>query len=215
MSAQYLLLLDSLLARLAYMLNTGLTCGKGSAHKFLVKSVKRPKMEVCRCSYGLQRLILLQCNYHFADGAVKGALPMLERGITDLSDDPTISCLESFTLHTFRQPEHGNTQDAEQWASVCSGGLVYHQWSVVASTALSNVASERDALGVHLHCSSDKPTICSQTRFCVSWLLSAGIWWAIARSLIYFRYNFFSLLCSDNFLSLGNNLFLLVHFSLF
>ena len=82
MSVQYLLLLDSLLARLAYMLNTGLTCGKGSAHKFLVKSVKRPKMEVCRCSYGLQRLILLQCNYHFADGAVKGALPMLERGIT-------------------------------------------------------------------------------------------------------------------------------------
>ena len=87
-------------------------------------------------------------------------------------------------------------------------------WSVVASTALSNVASERDALGVHLHCSSDKPTICSQTRFCVSWLLSAGIWWAIARSLIYFRYNFFSLLCSDNFLSLGNNMFLLVHYSL-
>ena len=201
MSAQYLLLLDSLLARLAYMLNTGLTCGKGSAHKFLVKSVKRPKMEVCRCSYGLQRLILLQCNYHFADGAVKGALPMLERGITDLSDDPTISCLESFTLHTFRRPEHGNIQYADQWASVYwwTGlpSVEVWQWSVVASTALSNVAAERDVLGLRLHCSSDKQTICSQTRFCVSWLLSAGIWWAIARSLIYFRYNFFSLLCSD------------------
>ena len=140
------------------------------------------------------------------------------KGNHDLSDDPTISCLESFTLHTFRRPEHGNIQYADQWASVYwwTGlpSVEVWQWSVVASTALSNVASERDALGVHLHCSSDKPTICSQTRFCVSWLLSAGIWWAIARSLIYFRYNFFSLLCSDNFLSLGNNMFLLVHYSL-
>ena len=153
-----------------------------------------------------------QCNYHFGGWRCQRGFANAGKGNHDLSDDPTISCLESFTLHTFLQ--HGNTQDAEQWASVCSGGLVYHQWSVVASTALSNVASERDALGLLLHCSSDKPTICSQTRFCVSWLLSAGIWWAIARSLIYFRYNFFSLLCSDNFLSLGNNMFLLVHYSL-
>ena len=115
MSVQYLLLLDSLLARLAYMLNTGIMCGKGSVHKILVKSVKGLKMEVCRCADGLQHLILHRnAITTLADGAVKGALPMLERGMTDLSDDPTISCLESFTLHTFRQPEHGNTQDAEQ-----------------------------------------------------------------------------------------------------
>ena len=50
------------------------------------------------------------------------------KGNHDLSDDPAISCLESFTLHTFRQPEHGNIQYAEQWVSVCSGGLVYSLW---------------------------------------------------------------------------------------
>ena len=127
MSAQYLLLLDSLLARLAYMLNTGLTCGKGSAHKFLVKSVKRPKMEVCRCSYGLQRLILLQCNYHFADGAVKGALPMLERGITIYqmilqyhawrASHFIHSADQSMGIYNMRTSERPST-----------GGLVYRLW---------------------------------------------------------------------------------------
>ena len=83
MSVQYLLLLDSLLARLAYMLNTGIMCGKGSVYKILVESVKGLKMEVCRCADGLQHLILHRnAITTLADGAVKGALPMLERGIT-------------------------------------------------------------------------------------------------------------------------------------